>query len=64
MNESKEFLAFSVGEMRIPPKHEDKLVTQEVWANLVAKVKAECHGKFGLCTCFWKLVTFFFKFVV
>jgi hypothetical protein len=51
MNESKEFLAFSVGEMRIPAKHEDKLVTLEVWANLVAEIKTECHGKFGLCTC-------------
>jgi hypothetical protein len=45
MNESKKVLAFSVGEMRIPAKHEDKVVTREIWCLLIKDMKSECAGK-------------------
>jgi hypothetical protein len=45
MNKSEEILAFSIGEMRIHARHDDKPVTREVWAALVAEVKSECAGK-------------------
>jgi hypothetical protein len=45
MNESEEVLAYSVGDMRIPAYHDEKLVTRIVWASLVAEVKVECACK-------------------
>jgi hypothetical protein len=45
MNESQEVLAFSVGDKRIWAEHEDKVVTKEVWAEIVGEVKGECRGE-------------------
>jgi hypothetical protein len=45
MNQSEEVLAFSVGAMRVPARHDDKLVTREIWKSLLADVKSECAGE-------------------
>jgi hypothetical protein len=45
MNESQEVLAFPVGDKRIRAKHDDRVVTKEVWAQIVREVKAKCRGE-------------------
>jgi hypothetical protein len=45
MNESQEVLAFPIGEKRIRAKHNDKVVTKEVWVKIVHDVKAECRDE-------------------
>jgi hypothetical protein len=44
MNDSLEVLAFTIGSRIFPAKHGEGSVSKEVWATLVAEVKAECAG--------------------